>query len=110
MIALILISVAAICKAFSDTIAHHFDTSIFRGKNRDFWEANRVNSAAKRIFGYKVDAWHLSNSLMITCFIAAIFFGGNLHNTIKVSVWVTFVAYGAWFNIVFNIFYNKVFR
>jgi len=105
MIALILISIAAICKAFSDTIAHHFDTSIFRGKNRDFWEANRVNSTAKRIFGYKVDAWHISNSIMIIAFIVAV-----IINASPLKWYWQLLAGGVGFNITFNIFYNKVFR
>lgn len=105
MITAILILLAAVFKALSDTLAHHFDTSIFRNKNRDFWEANRVHKNVKQIFGYPLDAWHISNSLMIAAFIL-----GAIFYQQKAAWWIELGVYGFGFTMVFNIFYNKLFR
>lgn len=94
----ILIIIAAISKAIADTIEHHFDTSVFR--HSKFW----VNGG-KVIFGkYKLDGWHLSNSIMISAFITALCFHSPL-----AWYWLFFGG-GLVFNIIFNIFYNKILR
>ena len=98
----LLIIFAAICKAVADTIAHHFDTSIFR--HSKFW----VNGG-KVIFGkYKFDGWHLANSFMI------IFFFSEMAYLVKfppaIEWYYLFFGGGAIFNLTFNIFYNKILR
>ena len=93
-----LIILAAICKAVADTIAHHFDTSVFR--HSKFW----VNGG-KIIFGkYKFDGWHLSNSMMIVAFITSLCFNSGLQ-----WYWVIFGG-GVIFNLTFNLFYNRILR
>lgn len=100
MIGAILILLAAICKAISDTIAHHKDTSIF--KTSKFW-----SNGGKIIPGtkYKLDGWHLSNSFMIVCFIAA----AVLHRPVFAWYWEIAIG-GVVFNLCFNVFYNKILR
>ena len=94
----LLIIFAAICKAVADTIEHHFDTSIFR--HSKFW----VNGG-KIIFGkYKFDGWHLANSFMIMAFLLALAFPP------EIEWYYTFFGGGLIFNLVFNIFYNKILR
>jgi hypothetical protein len=99
MIALLLITFAAICKAVADTIAHHLDTSIFRHSR--FW----INGG-KIIFGkYKFDGWHLSNSAMIIAFV----FASVFHTPILKWYYEIAIA-GVVFNLTFNVFYNKILR
>lgn len=104
-IAEILITVAAILKAVADTVDHHFDTSIFRRLEARFWDRDISQDKARRIFNYKVDAWHLALSGMIICMISAI----SLHEP-KLVWWMEVLIGGAWWNLVFNTFYNKILR
>ena len=101
----ILLIAAAIFKAVADTVDHHFDTSIFRRLEPKFWDRDISSNYAKRIFNYKVDAWHLSQSAMIVCMIAAI----ALHHQ-KLAWYFEIVIGGIIWNIVFNTFYNKILR
>lgn len=100
----ILISFAAIFKALADTVADHFDTSVFRHYKKSFWDKKISSDFAKRVFAYKIDAWHLANSGMIICFICTIDFKPNVHWLIII------IGGGIVFNLVFNLFYNKIFR
>lgn len=54
---------------------------------------------------YKIDGWHLANSLSIMCFCAAIV----THKPCLFWFWEWAVA-GALFNLCFNLFYNKVLK
>lgn len=103
----ILIFLAAFYKAVADTISHHFDTSVFKNMPFQFWNPNESYKYAPRIplTKYPVDAWHLSNSFMIICFIcAAVFYDGQLK-----WFWDILVL-GIGFNIVFGLFYDYVLR
>jgi hypothetical protein len=64
------ILLAAICKAVADTLQHHFESSVFKYKDPRFWNPAVSWQYAYRIrfTKYPVDAWHLSNSLMIIFF------------------------------------------
>lgn len=101
MIAATLILLAAICKAVADTIAHHKSTSIF--KRSKFWSAN--GKLVGGVFKYKIDGWHISNSVMIICFVVA----AVLHEPVLAWYWEILIG-GAVFNLVFNLFYNKILR
>jgi hypothetical protein len=94
-----------IFKAIADTLDHHFDISVFRNLNAKFWDRDTSSLYAKRIFGYKVDGWHLSLSAMIVCFIIAVVF----HEP-KTEWYYEFIIGGVYWNLCFNLFYNKVFR
>lgn len=100
----ILLTVAAILKALADTVDHHFDTSIFRRYNAAFWDRDVSEDKARHIFGYKIDAWHIALSGMIVAMISAV----TLH-TPKLNWWQEVLIGGAWWNVVFNLFYNKIF-
>jgi hypothetical protein len=108
LIAAVLILLAAICKATADTLAHHFDTSIFKNLDPQFWNPNIITKTMPQIFGYPLDAWHLLNSGMIVFFIAAIPF----HKKDKWQAawyWEILIG-GLLFNLVFNLFYNSILR
>lgn len=101
----ILLIVAAIFKAVADTVDHHFDSSIFRRMDVTFWDRDISSNKAKRIFNYKIDAWHLSQSAMIICMVFAMIFHQN-----KLAWYWEVVIGGTLWNIVFNTFYNKILR
>jgi hypothetical protein len=92
---------AAFFKAVCDSMEHHPDVWPFTA----FWNTRHPgNDKVKRIFSYPLDGWHLSNSLMIVSFISIVFV-----KSWQVPVW-QFLVYGCLFVVVFNLFYNKVFR
>lgn len=100
MITAALILLAAICKAIADTIAHHKSTSIF--KRSKFW-----SNGGKMLPGtkYRFDGWHISNSSMIIFFVVA----AVLHEPV-LAWYLEIPIAGIGFNLVFNIFYNKILR
>jgi hypothetical protein len=99
------ICLAAVFKAVMDTLAHHFDTSVFRKWDTKFWNPLHRHSAdVKVIFKYPLTAWHLAGSGMIVSFIVA-----TLFQTWLAWYWHVLV-FGLVFNGVFNLFYNKVLR
>lgn len=101
----ILLIAAAIFKAVADTVDHHFDTSIFRRHDPNFWDRDISSDKAKRIFGYKLDAWHIALSLMIVCMILAIIFHQR-----KLDWYLELIIGGVIWNSVFSLFYNKILR
>lgn len=103
LISLLIIFLAAMFKAIADTVDHHFDTSIFRLYNQSFWNRDVSSEKAKRIFGYKIDAWHLALSAQIVCWLILPF----VHEQKLRWIWELAIG-GLFFNIVFNIFYNKI--
>ena len=101
----ILFAFAPVMKAVADTVDHHFDISIFKRKDREFWDRDVSETKARKIFSYKVDAWHLSLSVMIVLFILAIIF----HQP-KTYWYVEFIIGGVYWNLCFNLFYNRILR
>lgn len=107
MLTALLIIAAGFFKAVADTLTHHYDTSIFRWKDRKFWDPSISWKYADylKFTRYKLDAWHLANSGMIICFCGA--FAVN-----ESHLWWgwEFLIAGALFNVSFNLFYNKILR
>lgn len=102
----ILIFWAALFKAVADTLDHHFDTSVFKGLARSFWDPNVIVKTSPQILGYPLDAWHLANSGMLSCFLLLPFF----YKKSKLKPWLEFIIAGVSFNLVFNLFYNVLLR
>jgi len=102
MIALLLIIIAAICKAVADTIAHHYYDSMFNGSK--FFNPN-IQGKKLPFTNYPFDGWHLSNSVMIIAFVLAAVF-----HTPLLKWYYEIVIAGAVFNLTFNLFYNKLLR
>lgn len=86
-------------KAVADTIKHHPDTSIF--KNRKFWVGEGKLFPLTK---YKIDGWHLANSAMICSFLSIIFISIQKYKIL------TYATSGLLFILIFNLFYNKIFR
>jgi hypothetical protein len=104
----ILISFAAICCALMDVVDHYFEESIFRNWNQKFWNKEVSSDHAPRVFGFKVDCWHLSKAAMIWAFIAMPFVP-SWKELFELPWYLDYAVAGAWFILVFNLFYNRVF-
>ena len=103
---ILIIAFAAICKAIADTLDHHFDTSVFRDKPRSIWDPNQVHRSVRMIFGYPLDAWHIINSAQLGCWLLL----PLVYRPLLPSKWMDYGAGALIFIIVFNTFYNKIFR
>ncbi|HYH15586.1 MAG TPA: hypothetical protein VD794_10210, partial [Flavisolibacter sp.] len=101
MLFIICITLAAICKAVADTLYHHYGTSIFSNYNEKWWNPNESWKHAKFFpyTKYRVDAWHLANSGMISFFLAA-----GVWNDLNVYKGLEFIGAGVLFIVVFNLF------
>ena len=99
----ILFAICPIMKAIADTTDDHYNISIFQWMNKKFWEKDTSSLYAKRLFGYKFDAYHISYSILIVCVCAAI----SLHQN-KLAWYYEFAIAGIYWNLCFNIFYNKI--
>ena len=106
MISLLFIALSAICKAVVDTLLHHFDTSIFKGKKNTWWDPSISWKTAKVLpfTTYKVDGFHVFNSGMVVFMCI----GWAVHDHFLWWGWEVLIAGAVW-NIVFGIFYSKVF-
>jgi hypothetical protein len=109
MISLILIFLAAFFNAVMDAVENeNISESIFKNLPRQFWYKRDSWKYVKKIFGYRPDAWHLSKSAMIICFVLAIVFFD-----IPIKKWqdvaVCIIAGGFTWNFTFWLFYNKIF-
>ena len=85
----------AVMDKTKDTI--QYDSSVFKRWGK-FWndeEPTKFIPYTK----YKLNAWHLSKSLMIICICAAI----------SCTIW-EFIIYGIIWNLVFNFMYNKALK
>lgn len=94
----LLIIIAAISKAFVDTIAFHRGGKL----KGDFFNINKQGKMLP-FTSYPFDGFHLFNSLMIVCFIAA----GSLQGF---RWYVDIPVLGIIFISVFNLFFNKILK
>lgn len=111
MISLSLLILAAFFNAVMDATenAPNYNESIFRKLPKQFWLKEQSWKYAAKVFGYKIDAWHLSKSAMIICFVLAIiFFDLPVEKWQDTAVYVI-VAGVAW-NFFFYLFYHVIFK
>lgn len=121
MISLILIFIAAAFNAVMDRVENeNFFESVFKNRNQRFWYKRVSWQYARKVFGYKIDAWHLAKSAMVICLLSAIVgatFGlwpvFVLVALIK-SKWLliaaNFIIFGTVWNLSFGLFYNKILK
>lgn len=63
---MIYLSLAAIFNAIMDTLTYHFDTSVFKGLNPNWWNPNESWKYNNNFLGIvRLDAWHLAKFGMI---------------------------------------------
>lgn len=104
---ILFLCLAAIFKAIADTLRDHYYSSVFRWKDRKFWDpqVSWQYVGYIRLTKFHPDAWHICNSAMIISFALAIV----KHKPVLWWGWELLIA-GAIYNIVFNLFYNKILR
>ncbi len=124
MIALILISLAAICKAVMDTLQFHYEDSAFKG---NYWNPieswknkYKPNSMIPKFFGsttflvWTTDGWHLFQMLFLTLMFLGIvlyhpvieFETGRISHILDGLV--HFIGYRVIFGLIFELFYSKI--
>lgn len=106
MITMILLAVAAFFNALMDAVENeNFFESIFKKWRQSFWYKRESWKYARKIFGYKIDAWHLFKSAMVLLIIlSAVLYRPLIHP------WVDVAICGIIWNGVFIFFYHKVFK
>ena len=109
-----------------DSIAHHYDTSVFKKLDAflgyDFFRPEDAKHDNKylpgtlirktfSLFGWQViipvfflSGWHTMKSFMLICFSLAVAFGAPL----TYFWWADFFVYRLCFGVAFNVFYNIV--
>lgn len=101
----LLIILAAIMNAVMDRTENivAFNRSVFSHKDKTFWCKDVSWQYAKKIFGWKADAWHMAKSAMIILLVFAMtFFESTGKWWIDIFyVWLTWVA-------TFSIFYHRL--
>jgi len=105
MISLILIIIAAFLNSVMDRLENeNFHVSVFKNLNQNFWYKRVSWKYAKKIFGWKLDAWHYAKSLMIISICLAV----ALYNPF-IPV-IDFIIFGIAWNTTFNLFYNHILK
>jgi hypothetical protein len=96
----------------------NFNESVFRNWNPKFWLKTVSWQYARKLFGYKFDAWHIAKSLMIISFggvvISAVCFGANVL-AMPETKWfpvaiITMPALCIIWNGAFYVFYHALFK
>lgn len=105
MVTIILVILAALFKSVADTLEHHFDTSVFKKLKPELWDPDRSTVKTWWITHYKIDPWHVANSMFIVSFILA-----AILNTLTWKWYLQLLVLGTVFNLVFEVFYSKILR
>lgn len=96
---------AALCNSVMDTLRFHYESSPFRHRNPKFWNPNVSYKYARKILGWKFDAWHLFKSGMIVFILLAI-----VSYDVTLAWWFDFIVFGICWNIVFSTSYKWMYR
>lgn len=118
MILLLFVALAAFFNSVMDALENeNYFESIFKAWSQKFWYKRESWKFAKRLLSYKVDGWHLSKSIMIAiimtgCWLQALVFKKAIVQTgqLWVDVLLSVIISGIAWNVVFRIFYHKIFR
>lgn len=102
---IILIVLAGFFKAVCEVISNHGDNSKFFYMSPWWWQKDYGKII--RFTGFRWNAWHISNSLMIACFTVIPCIDLPYLWLIRGAV---FIGASIVFIIVFNLFYKKVLR
>lgn len=99
---IVFVGIAAILNALMDRVENeNFSSSIFKNLNPKFWYKRESWKDAKKIGGWKFDAWHVAKSAMLCCLFLPYGF---------LISWIFFGIISLTWIIVFNLFYNKIFK
>lgn len=83
----------------------NYNESVFKNWNKKFWLKFVSWQYARKIFGYKLDAWHLAKSCMIICFSFAMWYYKQANGLI-----VHLIIFGALWIFSFYLFYHRLFK
>jgi|ERR1044072_9366270 hypothetical protein len=110
MISAVFILLAAFFNAVMDAVENeNYFESIFKNLPKQFWYKRESWKYAAKIFGYKVDAWHVSKTLMVFCFAGAVIsFNLPVFKWQDVAMYVAGV--GVMWNVTFWLFYHVIFK
>lgn len=116
---------SSICNSVMDILTHHYERSVFKGKDRQYWDPtiswknkyvdwDSGLTQRKKIFGINkhvslTDGWHLFKSLMIIFLVTSIITISNTNINLLYSIGL-FILYGIVWNLTFNLFYHKILR
>lgn len=92
----------------------NFFESIFKKWDQRFWYKRESWKHAKKIFGYRIDGWHLAKTCMIICFGAAVYteqFSQQIWHTasIVLNIVIDVCVMGMLWNLGFRLFYHNLF-
>lgn len=109
ILSIIFLILACFFNSVCDAVENeNFHESIFKNLPKQFWAKRESWKYTKKIFGYRLDAWHISKSLMIICFVlAGIFFDLPVEKWQDVALYL--VVGGLVWNGCFWLFYKKLF-
>lgn len=106
---ILFVILAAICNAVMDCLEYDtvYDKSIFRKYNPKWWlkSVSWQYSNFLPFTKYRLDGWHLFKSLTIFNMMGAV-----VVYTPIVNFLIDFVILGTIWIVIFNLFYNKIFR
>lgn len=106
MVAYLFVAFAAFFNACMDAWENeNFHESIFKNWNQKFWYKRESWKYARKIFGYRLDAWHIAKSCMVICIGLAIGFMDLPHQW-----WVKLITIGVIWNVVFVTVYHYLFK
>ena len=95
------IILAAFFNAIMDVAENeNANSSILKNLNPKFWHKRVSWQHAKRVFGYKFDAWHIAKTLMIVSLILAVYFYEPLFGLYDI------LFMGIAWNVSFNSYYS----
>lgn len=120
----LLIALSAAANAVADTLENEvaFNASVFYKKDKTFWLKSVSWYYAKKIFTYKIDAWHLFESfqvliLLLIPFLSLLFgvWWSNRYNLasglMPTGLLVLLYLLLGWiYNLVFNFTYKRLKR
>lgn len=109
MISIITWCLAAVFNSLMDATenAPNFNESRLKNLPRQFWLKEESWKYAAKIFGYKLDAWHLAKSCMIICMaLTAIFFDWPVEKWQDAALYLIVAGFG--WSAVFWLFYHKI--
>lgn len=100
-----LFALAAFFNAIMDSVENeHILSTRFAALPGKFWSKLVSWNTAKKLFGYKFDAWHLSKSAMVICIAFSLLLYKQLF-----GFWIDFLLIGCLWNHTFNGFYSNLF-
>lgn len=107
LLTFILVVMAAFMNAVMDRTGDlvAFNASVFNNNDPAFWCREVSWQYAKKIFGWKFDAWHISKSTMVMFLIA----GAVLYQPVFNPI-LDFLLLGILWNASFNLGYNHLLK